>query len=149
MGQASEVAGTRKTVGMPAVQIDVLDVWSEPQRSAIAEAVQQALVAALDVPERDRFQVIRAHSSQDFVFDRGYLEIERSDRFVMVTVTLAAGRSTEAKQAFYARVCRGLVSAVGLRPEDLAVVLVENQREDWSFGHGKASYLTIPRERWR
>jgi len=46
--------------------------------------------------------------SQDFVFDRGYLEIERSDRFVMVTV-----------------------------------------REDWSFGHGKASYLTIPRERWR
>jgi 4-oxalocrotonate tautomerase len=149
MGQAPEASGTRKTVGMPAVQIDVLDVWSEAQRSAIAEAVQQALVATLDVPERDRFQVIRAHPSQDFVFDRRYLEIERSDRFVMVTVTSAAGRSTEAKQAFYTELCRGLVRAVGLRPQDLAVALVENQREDWSFGHGEASYLTIPRERWR
>jgi 4-oxalocrotonate tautomerase len=103
----------------------------------------------LDVPERDRFQVIRAHPSRDFVFDRGYLDIERSDHFVMVTVTLAAGRSTDAKQAFYAELCRELVSGVGLRSEDLAVALVENHREDWSFGHGKASYLTIPRERWR
>ncbi len=93
--------------------------------------------------------MIRAHPSQDFVFDRGYLEIERSDRFVMVTVTLSVGRSTEAKQAFYAELCRNLVTAVGLRSEDLAVALVENQREDWSFGHGNASYSTIPRERWR
>jgi phenylpyruvate tautomerase PptA (4-oxalocrotonate tautomerase family) len=30
---------------MPAVQIDVLDVWSEEERAAIAEAVQGALVA--------------------------------------------------------------------------------------------------------
>lgn len=119
------------------------------QRSAIAEAVQRALDETLDVPERDRFQVIRAHSSRDFVFDRGYLEIERSDRFIMVTVTLAAGRSTEAKQDFYAKLRRELETAVGLRSEDLAVTLVENQREDWSFGHGEASYLTIPRERWR
>jgi 4-oxalocrotonate tautomerase len=60
--------------------------WTQiQQRSAIAEAVQRALVTTLDVPERDRFQVIHAHSSRDFVFDRGYLEIERSDRFVMVT----------------------------------------------------------------
>jgi len=133
---------------MPAVQIEVLDGWSEVERAAIAEAVQRALVATLDVPERDRFQVIRSHPSHEFVFDRGYLEIERSDRFVMVSVTLAAGRSTEVKEAFYSELCQGLVSAVGLRPEDLAVVLIENQREDWSFGHGKASYLTLPPERW-
>jgi phenylpyruvate tautomerase PptA (4-oxalocrotonate tautomerase family) len=35
---------------MPAVRIDVLDVWSDAQRSAIADAVQEALVATLDVP---------------------------------------------------------------------------------------------------
>jgi len=134
---------------MPAVRIDVLDVWSEAQRSAIADAVQAALVATLDVPERDRFQVIAAHPRTGFVFDRRYLEIERSDRFVMVSVTLSAGRTGEAKQAFYADLCRRLVDAVDLRAEDLAVVLVENQREDWSFGHGDASYVTIPRERWR
>jgi 4-oxalocrotonate tautomerase len=134
---------------MPAVRIDVLDVWSDAQKSAIADAVQEALVATLDVPQRDRFQVIAAHPGTGFVFDRGYLDIERTDQFVMVTVTLSAGRATEAKQAFYADLCRRLVTDVDLRPEDLAVALVENQREDWSFGHGEASYLTIPRERWR
>jgi 4-oxalocrotonate tautomerase len=134
---------------MPAVRIDVLDVWSEQQLSAIADAVQDALVATLNVPERDRFQVISSHAESEFVFDRGYLEIRRSDQFVMVSVTLAAGRSSEAKKAFYAELCERLVAAVDLRPEDLAVSLVENQREDWSFGHGSASYLTIPRDRWR
>jgi 4-oxalocrotonate tautomerase len=67
---------------MPAVRIDVLDVWSDAQRSGIAAAVQEALAATLDVPQRDRFQVITAHSRAEFVFDRGYLDIERSDRFV-------------------------------------------------------------------
>jgi hypothetical protein len=36
MSQASVAGEARETVGMPAVQIDVLDVWSEAQRSAIA-----------------------------------------------------------------------------------------------------------------
>jgi 4-oxalocrotonate tautomerase len=134
---------------VPAVRIDVLDVWSDAQRQAIADAVQVALVATLEVPKRDRFQVITAHPRTGFVFDRGYLDIVRSDQFVMVTVTLSAGRTTEAKRAFYADLCRRLVAAVDLRSEDLSVALVENQREDWSFGHGDASYLTIPRERWR
>jgi hypothetical protein len=29
------------------------------------------------------------------------------------------------------------------------VMLVENAREDWSFGHGQASYLELPPEAWR
>jgi len=31
----------------------------------------------------------------------------------------------------------------------LAVVMVENGREDWSFGRGQASYLELPRAAWR
>jgi len=115
----------------------------------IADAVQESLVATLNVPQRDRFQIISSHTDSEFVFDREYLDIPRSDRFVMVGVTLAAGRSVETKQAFYADLCERLVAAVELRPEDLAVSLIENQREDWSFGHGYASYLTIPRDQWR
>ena len=41
------------------------------------------------------------------------------------------------------------MQTVGLREQDLAVCLVENEREDWSFGNGQASYLTIPKDRWR
>ena len=40
-----------------------------------------------------------------------------------------APRSVEAKQAFYSDLCERLVAAVDLRPGDLAVSLIENQRE--------------------
>jgi hypothetical protein len=29
------------------------------------------------------------------------------------------------------------------------VVMIENEREDWSFGLGQASYLELPRDAWR
>ena len=66
-----------------------------------------------------------------------------------VRVTLAAGRTDEAKSAFYARLAELLAERIGLRPEDLAVILVENERTDWSFGRGQASYVVLPREQWR
>ncbi|MBV8987674.1 MAG: tautomerase family protein [Solirubrobacterales bacterium] len=134
---------------MPLVRIELLEGWSEQQRAAIADATHAAMVATLSVPERDRFQIITMHAPENFSFDRSYLEVNRSDRFVLITVTLSVGRTTEAKQAFYAQLRERLVAAVGLRGEDLAVALVENQREDWSFGHGQASYLVLAPEQWR
>jgi 4-oxalocrotonate tautomerase len=134
---------------MPLVRIDVLTTFSRDERAAIGAAVHEAMTSTLDVPVRDHFQVITAHEPDEFVFDRSYLDIERSDRFVAVNITLSAGRTTEAKQTFYARLAALLGERVGLRPEDLAVILDENSREDWSFGRGEASYLVLPRDRWR
>jgi 4-oxalocrotonate tautomerase len=64
-------------------------------------------------------------------------------------VTLAAGRTADAKSAFYRRLAELLAERIELRPEDLAVILVENERADWSFGRGHASYVVLPREEWR
>jgi 4-oxalocrotonate tautomerase len=134
---------------MPLVRIDVLNTFARAERRAISDAVQTALTSTLDVPERDRFQILTTHDPDDFIFDRSYLDIERTDRFVCVHVTLSAGRTQEAKQAFYARLAELLGDKVGLRSEDLAVILVENERQDWSFGRGEASYVVLPREQWR
>jgi 4-oxalocrotonate tautomerase len=134
---------------MPLVRIDVLDTYSQEQRRRIGDCVQRAMVETLGVPERDRFQLITAHSAEEFVFDRSYLDIERTDGFVLVHVTLSQGRAVEAKQEFYARLAALLADAMALRPEDLAVVMTENQRHDWSFGRGEASYVVLPKEQWR
>jgi phenylpyruvate tautomerase PptA (4-oxalocrotonate tautomerase family) len=134
---------------MPLVRIDVLAPWSDDDLGTLGDAVQAALVETMGVPERDRFQVISQHRSGELIFDRGYLDITRSDRFVVVQVTLSAGRSTEVKQAFYRRLAELLHERVGLAGDDLAICLVENTREDWSFGRGEASYVVLPPERWR
>ncbi len=134
---------------MPAVTIDLLAGRTAEELGRIADAVHDAIVEALDVPERDRFQIVTEHESHAFHFNRSYLEIERSERFVLVRITLAAGRSTDVKRAFYGRLAELLAERVGLRREDLGVVLTENAREDWSFGNGQANYLELPRDRWR
>jgi phenylpyruvate tautomerase PptA (4-oxalocrotonate tautomerase family) len=43
-------------------------------------------------------------------------------------------------RALYRRIAANLHESTGLRPEDVLVSLVEVGREDWSFGHGFASY---------
>lgn len=134
---------------MPLVTIDLLEGRPPEELDAISDAVHEAMTEHLQVPDRDRFQIITEHRPRTLRFDRHYLDIERSDRFVMVRVTLAAGRATEAKQAFYRRLSELLADRVQLPAGDLAVALVENGREDWSFGRGQASYLELPRDAWR
>jgi 4-oxalocrotonate tautomerase len=134
---------------MPLVNIDLLEGRTQEELLLIGDLVHKAMVEQLDVPQRDRFQMITQHTRATLQFDRDYLDIERSDQFVMVRVTLSAGRSTEAKSAFYQKLAELLADRVGLRSEDLAVILVENERADWSFGRGQASYLVLPREQWR
>ncbi len=134
---------------MPLVNIDVLEGRTPTELGAICDSVHEAMVEHLDVPARDRFQVVTQHTAATLNFDRHYLDIERSDHFVMVRLTLSAGRSAEAKSAFYRRLAELLADRVGLRSEDLAVTLVENERGDWSFGRGQASYLVLPPDQWR
>jgi 4-oxalocrotonate tautomerase len=134
---------------MPLVNIDLLEGRSDQDLRVIGDSVHEAMMEHLDVPLRDRFQVTTRHTAATLQFDRHYLDIERSDQLVMIRVTLSAGRTVEAKSAFYQRLAELLAERIGLRTEDLAVILVENERADWSFGRGQASYLVLPREKWR
>lgn len=134
---------------MPLVNIDLLAGRSDDEIDRISDCVHEAMTAELDVPLRDRFQIVTEHTQRSLRFDRGYLDIDRTDEFVLVRLSLSRGRTTEAKQAFYSRLAGLLHERVGIRTEDVAVVLSENTREDWSFGRGQASYVVLPREAWR
>ena len=68
---------------------------------------------------------------------------------MLIWITLSAGRTSEAKQAFYASVAERLAARPGIAAEDVAIAVVENTREDWSFGRGQASYVELRREQWR
>ncbi len=134
---------------MPLVNIDLLAGRSDDEIDRISDCVHEAMTAELDVPLRDRFQIVTEHTPRSLRFDRGYLDIDRTDGFVLIRLSLSRGRTTEAKQAFYARLAGLLHERVGVRAEDVAIVLTENAREDWSFGRGQASYVVLPREAWR
>jgi 4-oxalocrotonate tautomerase len=134
---------------MPLITIDLLEGRSTEELDAISGAVHDSMVELLGVPQRDRFQIITEHTPRTLRFDRSYLDIDRDAGFILVRITLAQGRTTEAKRAFYKRLSELLADRARIRPQNLAVVMTENGREDWSFGGGQANYLDLPREAWR
>lgn len=126
---------------MPLIRISLLRGKPPAFRQAIAEAVYRALRETFDVPDRDRFVTITEHDGDDFIFDRSYLGIERSDDFVIIQLTVSNTRPREKKQALYRRIVALLTGNPGLRPEDVFINLVEVLPENWSFGHGEAQYV--------
>jgi len=104
----------------------------------VADAVHRALVAAIGIPADDRFQAISA--ATELIYDPSYLGIERSPAFTLVRVTLRRGRSVEQKRALYRAIADEVSQAADIRPQDVMVVLVENDLSDWSFGNGIAQY---------
>lgn len=125
---------------MPLVRISLVKGKPEAYRRKVGDAVHRALVEALGVPPLDRFQLLTEHEPGDLVYDSNYLGIARSSNLVVVQITLSAGRSLEQKRALYRRIAANLAAAVGLRPEDAWINLVEVAKENWSFGNGVASY---------
>jgi len=126
---------------MPLVRIDLLEGKAEEYRALVADVVYHAMLATMKVPEHDRFEIITEHPQSGLNFDRKYLGIHRTSECIFIQVTLNAGRTTEAKQAFYKAVADGLHNTLNLRREDVFISLIEVHKEDWSFGNGEAQYV--------
>jgi 4-oxalocrotonate tautomerase len=105
----------------------------------VGRVVYEAMIS-VGIPENDRFQIINEHDADNFRFDPAYLGIERSNDLIIIQVTWNDGRTVDQKKVFYKSVVDGLVKAIGIWPEDVLISLVEVRKENWSFGHGIATY---------
>ena len=126
---------------MPLVRIDLLKGKDAAYRQNVGRVVYEAMIG-VGVPEKDRFQIISEHDEHDFIFDPTYLGIERTNALIVIQVTWNDGRTLDQKKVFYKSIVDGLVQAVGIRPEDVLINLVEVRKENWSFGNGVATYAS-------
>ena len=124
---------------MPLVRISLRKGRPAEFRRRLGDAVHRALVAAFNVPEADRFQILTEHEPGDLVYDPGYLGIVRTSDLVIIQLTVSAGRTLAQKRALFRQIADNL-AALGLRREDAWINLVEVAKENWSFGLGEASY---------
>jgi 4-oxalocrotonate tautomerase len=125
---------------MPLVRISLREGTSTQYRRALADGVHQAMVEAIEIPAQDRFQIITEHPAGGLIYDPSYLGIERSEKIVLVQITLSGGRRPAQKKKLYQRMAEILAKNPGLRPQDLFINLVEVAWENWSFGNGEAQY---------
>lgn len=126
---------------MPFLRFDLIEGWSDEQLQKMLDVTHEVLVETLHVPARDRYQVVHLHPrSRVVALDTG-LGFERTDRLVILQLT-SRPRERASKVEFYRVLAERLSSACGLAPTDLVINFVINADEDWSFGLGRAQFLT-------
>ncbi|NEB06470.1 tautomerase family protein, partial [Streptomyces sp. SID13726] len=125
---------------MPFVRIDLVRGRRPEDIRAIADAAHQGILDVLQVPARDRFQVITEHDADHVIALDAGLGFERSDQLVMIQIFTQSGRTTEVKQQLYHTIAKHL-EALGIRGEDVFLSIIENNPQDWSFGFGRAQYI--------
>lgn len=123
---------------MPLVRIDHSD--DRANSAEIAAAVHDAIVAVYGIPVRDRFQIVTSRPAATIIAEDAGLGFPRTDP-VIVQIFTQRGRTDEIKQELYAEIASRLGS-VGVAGEDVFIGYVENGPQDWSFGFGRAQYLT-------
>ncbi|EJN08790.1 tautomerase family protein [Herbaspirillum sp. YR522] len=127
---------------MPLVRISLLRGQSRAYRAAIVDGIYQALRDSFNVPDEDRFMVMTEHDPEELVFSRSYMDIARSDGFVLIQLTVSNTRDQAQKNALYASIVAHLGRDPGVRPQDVMISLVEGDKGNWSFGHGLAQYIS-------
>ncbi|KAB1656354.1 tautomerase family protein [Pseudoclavibacter chungangensis] len=126
---------------MPLIAVHVLKGHDETYLTSLLDTIHEAVVEAFEVPETDRYQVLTQHEPFEIrALDTG-LGFTRSDRLTIVRV-ISKARPEAAKERLYALLAQKLDETPGVPPEDLVVSVVENSSADWSFGAGRAQFLT-------
>ncbi len=125
---------------MPLVRMSIPAHFTPERQRTLFDAVHDSMVATINVPVADRFQIITRHEPHDLVIDPNFLDIERGKDAVVVHITLRAGRTNDQKRALYAQIAETVSRNAGMRPQDIMIVLSENTLPDWSFGNGIAQY---------
>jgi len=99
------------------------------------------LVKSFNVPDRDRYQIVREHAPARMIVEDSGLGIVRTPDMLVLQVTTRP-RSRAMKQAFYSSLVEKLDAVCGIAPSDVLVTFVTNTDEDWSFGLGRAQFVT-------
>ena len=126
---------------MPLLNFHLVQGRSPDELQTLLDAAHEAMLEAFRVPPADRYQVVNEHPEGHLVVEDTGLNIPRTSNRVLLQVTTRP-RSREMKEAFYRLLCEGLRAKCGIEPSDVVVSLVTSGDEDWSFGQGRAQFLT-------
>lgn len=126
---------------MPLVRIDVNAGRSPEELGHLSRGIHDAILVEYGIPERDYFHILTEHPAGQIVAQDAGLGFDRTADVVMIQIFTQGGRSQEAKQSLFAAVADRL-GQLGVAGENVFIGYVENTAGDWSFGFGRAQYVT-------
>ena len=107
----------------------------------MSEVIYSAIAELANVPLHDKFQIVTRHAANEIIYPKeGYLGLTYTGDLILIQITWVGGRSTEVKKKFYKQIADEIHERTGVRKEDVWINLVNDAREDWSFGNGEMQY---------
>src|SRR6185312_13424290 len=110
---------------MPTSRIALRRGKSAQYRRAISDAVHQALVEVIGIPNDDHFHVIDEYDADNFIYHPTFLDIARTDDLVIINIVLRGGRGRNLRVELHKKIAEFLQQKPGVRPQDVFVYLVE------------------------
>ena len=126
---------------MPLLRFDLIEGRTPAELQNLLDAAHRAMLAAFHVPSGDRYQIVNEHRPSHMIIEDTGLGIARTRKVVFLQVTTRP-RGRELKETFYKLLVEELEKSCGIAPSDVVVSMVSNTDEDWSFGLGRAQFLT-------
>lgn len=115
---------------MPKVTLTMRKGRTADEKRSVLDAVHNALVEALGIPDEDRYQLINEIEPENW-------DIPRSDTEIIVELKLFAGRSIDAKRALYKAIVSKMGQA-GVAPKDVFIIVNDLPLENWGIRGGQA-----------
>ena len=125
---------------MPFTRISMIAGRTKSEKSGLVDDIYQALRSTFAVAENDRFMAINEYSEEDFIFHPTYLEMNRSNRTVVIEIVCNNTRSVEQKKALYQDLAARISKRLNISADEVVVCLVDVAKVNWSIGQGLMSF---------
>ncbi|MDR3668557.1 MAG: tautomerase family protein [Ignavibacteriaceae bacterium] len=116
---------------MPFVTITLREGKDKKFIKTLSETIHSAMLETIVFPEDVLFHKIHEVKKDNMIYLDQFRNVKRSEDMIFIECTIKAGRTPEKKQAMYKRISEALFSELGIRKEDIIIVIRENSAEDW------------------
>lgn len=120
---------------MPSTVIEVRRRYRTDEEVAIIDAVHDALVSAFEIPREDKHVRLVSHEPHRFSHSP---TLAQPESYTFVAIDCFTGRSVQAKRKLYREIVERL-SALGIPPDHVTIVLRESAVENWGIRGGQAA----------
>ncbi len=126
---------------MPMIHFDVYKGRTSKEIAHLLKVAHEVFVEVLEIPEGDRYQIVTQHEPYEMIIQDTGLGFSRSEQVVVISV-FSKERTEGQKKRLYRQLTDALQEKCGISPQDVMISFFINHEADWSFGFGRAQFLT-------
>lgn len=122
---------------MPISKIEVCRSRTALEVAALIDAVYQAQLVALKVPEDDKQIRYLEYKPEHFP-----VPPSKTENYTLVEIQIFPGRSLDAKRKLFSEIARRF-GELGIQPNDITIILHEPSLDNWGVGGKPASEVNL------